>query len=132
MSTTTSAPAQASAVTRASFASSTTFRTFATVFAIATPIIYVACEMANWPLFTYHPGTGRIDLGWAPAVKDEGPAMHWYGWTLTTLLGAGVLGFIAAKLPEGMTRRIPLALTWIMPLAAIPVLVYALRFYWRW
>lgn len=130
MSTATSAPRQAAAP--ASLAASTAFRTFATVFAIATPIIYVACEMANWPLFTYHPGTGRIDLGWAPPVKDEGPAMHWYGWTLTTLLGAGVLGLIAAKLPERMTRRIPLALTWITPLAAIPVLVYALRFFWRW
>jgi hypothetical protein len=130
MSTTTSAPRQAAAP--ASLAASTAFRTFATVFAIATPIIYVACEMANWPLFTYHPGTGRIDLGWAPPVKDEGPAMHWYGWTLTTLLGAGVLGLIAAKLPESLTRRIPLALTWITPLAAIPVLIYALRFFWRW
>ena len=115
-----------------SLASSAAFRTFAVVFAIAAPIIYVACEMQNWPLFTYHPGTNRVDWLYAPAVRNEGPAMHWYGWTLTTLLGAGVLGFIAAKLPEGMTRRIPLALTWIMPLVAVPVLIYALRFYWRW
>jgi hypothetical protein len=129
MSTTVQTPA---AARPASLARSATFRTFATVFAIATPVIYVACEMANWPVFTYHPGTGRIDLGWAPAVKDEGPAMHWYGWTATTLLGAGVLGGIAALLPGRVTRKIPLALTWITPLAAIPVLVYALRFFWRW
>ena len=128
-----SATVQTQAAARpASLARSTTFRTFATVFAIATPIIYVACEMANWPLFTYHPGTGRIDLGWAPAVKDEGPAMHWYGWTITTLLGAGALGGIATMLPESLTRRIPLALTWITPLLAVPVLIYALRFFWRW
>ena len=70
MSTTTqtAVPAQA-----ASLASSTAFRTFATVFAIATPVIYVTCEMANIPLFTYHPGTGTLNFGWAPAVKDEGP-----------------------------------------------------------
>lgn len=129
MSTTTqtAAPAQA-----ASLASSTAFRTFATVFAIVTPIIYVTCEMANIPLFTYHPGTGNVNFGWAPAVKDEGPAMHWYGWTAATLLGAGVLGLIAAMLPESATRRIPLALVWIAPLAAVPVLIYALRFFWRW
>jgi hypothetical protein len=129
MSTTTqtAAPAQA-----ASLATSTAFRTFATVFAIATPIIYVTCEMANIPLFTYHPGTGTLNFGWAPAVKDEGPAMHWYGWTAATLLGAGVLGLIAAKLPESATRRIPLALVWIAPLAAVPILIYALRFFWRW
>jgi hypothetical protein len=129
MSTTTqtAVPTQAS-----SLASSTAFRTFATVFAIATPIIYVTCEMANIPLFTYHPGTGTLNFGWAPAVKDEGPAMHWYGWTAATLLGAGVLGLIAAKLPGSATRRIPLALVWIAPLAAVPILIYALRFFWRW
>ena len=86
---TTAPTAATSTAQSSSLATSAAFRAFATVFAIATPIIYVACEMANWPLFTYHPGTGRIDLGWAPPVKDEGPAMHWYGWTLTTLLGAG-------------------------------------------
>ncbi len=129
MSTTTqtAAPAQA-----ASLASSTAFRTFATVFAIATPIIYVTCEMANIPLFTYHPGTGNLNFGWAPAVKDEGPAMYWYGWIASTLLGAGALGLFAVKLPESATRRIPLALVWIAPLAAVPILIYALRFFWRW
>jgi hypothetical protein len=129
MSTTTqtAAPAQT-----ASLATSAAFRTFATVFAITTPIIYVTCEMANIPLFTYHPGTGNMNFGWAPAVKDEGPAMHWYGWTAATLLGAAVLGLIAAKLPESATRRIPLALVWITPLVMVPILIYALRFFWRW
>ena len=128
MSTTTqTASAQAT-----SLANSAAFRSFAIVFAIMTPIIYVICEMANIPAFTYHPGTDRLDLGWAPPVKDEGPAMYWYGWTATTLLVAGVLGLLAAKLPESATRRIPLALVWIVPLAAIPVLFYALRFFWRW
>ena len=129
MSTATQTPAAAA---RNSLATSTTFRTFATVFAIASPIIYVACEMANIPLFTYHPGTGRLNFGWAPPVKDEGPAMYWYGWIANTLLGAGVLSLLAVKLPESAARRIPLALVWIMPLAAVPILFYALRFYWRW
>jgi hypothetical protein len=127
MSTTAQVPPQASTL-----ASSATFRTFAVVFAIATPLIYVVCEMRNWPLFTYHPGTNRVDLGWAPAVRDEGPAMYWYGWTATTLLGAAVLGSIAALLPQSLTRKIPLALVWITPLAAVPILIYALRFFWRW
>src|SRR6186713_3423234 len=68
--TRTSAPAA-----EASFARSETFRTFALVFAMATPVLYVICDMMNWPLFTYHPGTNRLDLGFAPAVKNEGPAM---------------------------------------------------------
>ena len=129
MSTVTAAPAPPRT---ASLASSAAFRSFATVFAIATPILYVICEMRNWPLFTYHPGTNRVDLGWAPAVRDEGPAMYWYGWTATTLIGAAVLGLVATKLPESTARKIPLALTWILPLAAVPILIYALRFFWRW
>jgi hypothetical protein len=116
----------------ASLASSVAFRNFAIVFAIATPIIYVICEMRNWPLFTYHPGTNRVDLGWAAAVRDQGPAMYWYGWTASTLLVAGLLGLAAVKLPESIIKKIPLSMVWILPLAAIPILVYALRFFWRW
>lgn len=115
-----------------SLASSYAFRTFAIAFAIATPVIYTICEMRNWPLFTYHPGTNRFDLFWAAAVKDEGPAMHWYGWTASTLIGSAVIGLIVMKLPENLTRRIPLSMTWVVPLAVIPVLIYALRFFWRW
>jgi hypothetical protein len=129
---TTTGNASTGATRSASLASSASFRTFATVFAIATPVIYTLCEMNNWPLFTYHPGTNRLDLGFSPAVRDQGPAMHWYGWTATTLLGAGLLGWLATLLPENMARRIPLSLTWIAPLACIPVLIYALRFFWRW
>ena len=129
MSTTTQA---APATRSASLASSVAFRNFAIVFAIATPIIYVICEMRNWPLFTYHPGTNRVDLGWAAAVRDQGPAMYWYGWTASTLVVAGLLGLAAVKLPESIIKKIPLSLVWIVPLAAIPILVYALRFFWRW
>jgi hypothetical protein len=122
----------ASATAPSSLASSTAFRTFATVFAIAAPVIYVICEMRNWPLFTYHPGTDRFDLFYAAARRDEGPAMHWYGWTVNTLIGAGILGVVATMLPESLTRKIPLSLVWIVPLAAVPILIYGLRFYWRW
>ena len=129
MSTTTGVPASASA---SSLASSATFRIFAVVFAIAAPVIYVICEMMNWPLFTYHPGTDRFDLFYAAARKDEGPAMHWYGWTANTVFGAGVLGILATMLPESVIKKIPLSLVWIVPLAAVPILIYALRFFWRW
>jgi hypothetical protein len=115
-----------------SLASSATFRTFALVFAIATPIIYVACEMQNWPLFTYHPGTNRVNWLYAPAVRGQGPAMYWYGWTATTLIGSAILGAIATLLPENLARKIPLALTWILPVVSVPILIYALKFFWRW
>jgi len=115
-----------------SLATSTAFRTFAVVMAMATTVIYVICEMQNWPLFTYHPGTNRIDWFYAPAVRDQGPAMYWYGWIATTLIGSTILGILAMLLPERIAKRIPLSLVWIFPLAAVPVLIYALRFFWRW
>lgn len=115
-----------------SLASSATFRTFALVFAMATPVLYVICDMMNWPLFTYHPGTNRVDLGFARAVPNEGPAMYWYGWSASTLIGAAVLGVLATFLPENVTRKIPLSLTWIPPIVALPILVYSLKFFWRW
>lgn len=116
----------------ASRASSAEFRTFALVCAIAAPAIYTLCEMRNWPLFTYHPGTSRFDWFYAPAVRDQGPAMYWYGWVVNTVVGAAILGGLATLLPDRLTKRIPLALAWIAPLAAVPLLVYAVRYYWRW
>ena len=115
-----------------SLASSAAFRTFAVVFAIAAPIIYTICEMRNWPLFTYHPGTNRVDWLYAAPIRDQGPAMHWYGWTANMLIGSAVLGVLATFLPENLTRKIPLSLTWVVPVVAVPILIYALRFFWRW
>ena len=121
-----------SAAQPSSLATSAAFRTFAVVMAMTTPVIYVACEMQNWPLFTYHPGTNRIDWFYSPAVRDQGPAMYWYGWTAMTLIASAILGILATMLPERIIKKIPLSLVWILPLAAVPVLIYALRFFWRW
>jgi hypothetical protein len=111
---------------------SSRFGAFALVFGISFAIIYVVCDMAALPLFTYHPGTDRIDPGYAPARRDEGPAMYWYGWIATSALGASALGLLAALLPEKIRGQIPLALAWLVPVALLPALIYSLKFYWRW
>ena len=75
-------------------------QTFAIVFAIAAPILYVLCDIFGLPLFTYHPATNRVDFGWAPGRSGEGPAMYWYGWTATMLIGctrAGLARHAAAR-----------------------------------
>ena len=105
--------------------------TFTLVFGICFAILYVVCDMAAWPLFTYHPGTDRIDLGYAPARRDEGPAMYWYGWLVSSALGAATLGGLSALLPEKIRGKIPLALAWVVPVVLLPVLIYSLMFYWR-
>ena len=73
---------------------------FARTFALAAPLIYVICEMMNWPVFTYHPGAGRLDWGWAAAVRDEGPAMYWFGWNLSMLIGGGLAACLGALAPN--------------------------------
>jgi hypothetical protein len=106
--------------------------TFTLVFGICFAILYVVCDIAALPLFTYHPGTDRIDLGYAPARRDEGPAMYWYGWLASSTIGAAIIGGIVALLPEKIRGKIPFALAWVVPMLLLPVLIYSLKFYWRW
>jgi DNA-binding transcriptional LysR family regulator len=113
-----------------SLASSTAFKTFAVVFGFATAALYVLCDMAGLPLFTYHPATNRLEWFHAPPRQGEGPVMYWYGWTASSILGAAALGVLAALLPESLTRKIPLALVWIVPVLAIPLLFYSLMPFW--
>ncbi len=120
------------AATETAAPASSRFGAFALVFGICFGILYVVCDMAALPMFTYHPGTDRIDPGFAPARRDEGPAMYWYGWIATSALGAFILGLLAALLPEKIRRQIPLALAWVVPVVLLPVLIYSLKFYWRW
>jgi hypothetical protein len=111
-------------------ASSTAFGTFAIVFAIATSVLYVASELGGAPLFTYHPGTNRVDFGWVPPRAGEGPAMYWYGWVATTLIGSTALGFLATLLPQSVARKIPLFLIWLAPLPVLAMLAYTLMPFW--
>jgi hypothetical protein len=113
-----------------SWASSAKFKTFALTFAIVGPVIYMVCLQINWPLFTYHPATNRIAFGWEAARSGEGPNMTWYGWTAMTLLVGAVVSFLATLLPESATRKIPLILVWLLPILAIPYLIYDLRQWW--
>jgi hypothetical protein len=113
-----------------SLASSTRFRTFVITFSIVGPVIYMICLQMNWPLFTYHPATNRIALGWEAARSGEGPNMTWYGWTAMTLLVGTVVSFLATLLPESIAKKIPLILVWLLPILAIPYLIYDLRQWW--
>lgn len=113
-----------------SLASSTAFKTFAIVFGVAMAALYVLCDMMGWPLFSYHPATNRVELFYALPRQGEGPVMYWYGWTATAILGAAALGVLATFLPGHVARRIPLALVWIVPVLAIPLLFYSLMPFW--
>jgi hypothetical protein len=126
MSTTTSTATPA----KSSLATSAKFRTFAVAIGIAFPVIYLICERQNWPLFTFHPATNRIVLGWEASRSGEGPAMYWYGWTVTTLILGSIVGIIATMLPESVTKKIPLFLLWLLPILALIPLAWSLMPFW--
>jgi hypothetical protein len=113
-----------------SLASSPKFRTFAIVFSISAVVLYVSYVMTGWTLFSFHPATGRLEWGRMPPRANEGPVMYWYGWVLAMLIAAGVLGFLATLLPENTSKKIPLLLVWLLPLLAVPPLVYSLMPFW--
>jgi hypothetical protein len=133
MSTTTAA--QSTSSTRAtpatpSLASSAKFRAFTVAAGIAAPVMYVICVLWNLPLFTFHPATNRFAWWWEAARSGEGPAMYWYGWTATVLIVGVIVGIAATLLPESVTRKIPLALVWVIPILAILVMAYTLMPFW--
>jgi hypothetical protein len=107
-------------------------RTFVVVFSITATIVYVACLLFGWPLFTYHPATGRLEWGYALPRRNEGPVMYWYGWIVTTAIASSAVALLATFLPERITGRIPLFLLWLLPVLAVPIFAFTLKeFFFR-
>jgi hypothetical protein len=125
--TTTATTARAAPAT---LAASARFKTFALTFSTFGPVVYCVTQFFNWPLFTFHPATNRLVWGYEGPRPGEGPNMLWYGWTGTTLLVAAVVGIIAMMLPEPITKKMPMALIWLLPILAIPYIAYSLMPWW--
>jgi hypothetical protein len=96
---------------------------FVVVFAAAYAVIYVLAVQYNLALVTYGPATGEIGPLLRPAT--EGPTMYWYGWLLTSALGASALAALASFVP--LSRRLWPCLSWAVPICVILVLGYILR-----
>jgi hypothetical protein len=77
---------------------------FALVFGIAYAVIYVISAEVNLPLLTYHPAIGEVGILWQPS--RSGPAMYWYGWMLTSALGALAVACVAVAIPEQWLQRL--------------------------
>jgi hypothetical protein len=77
---------------------------FTIVFGVAYAVIYVISTELNLPLLTYHPVIGEVDFLWTP--ERRGPVMYWYGWMLTSMLGALALAWIASAVPEPWVQRV--------------------------
>ena len=111
MSTTTTTASTAPA---ASLATSVKFMAFALAMGLATPILYVLCDIFGLPLFTFHPATNRVDLFWAPGRSGEGPAMYWYGWTATVIVVGAAMGIVATLFPQQKVSTFTILMTGIV------------------
>jgi hypothetical protein len=126
----TTARATSATASKASLASSAKFKTFAITFSASGALAYCLIQFFNFPLVTYHPATHRLVWGYEGPRPGEGPNMLWYGWTLTALIVCSVLGVLAMMLPERISAKIPLALIWLLPILAVPYIVYSLMPWW--
>jgi hypothetical protein len=113
------------APTSATATKTSTFGTFAITFGIAFAILYTVFERLNWPLFTYHPVSGKLDF-WRQAA-GVGPPMFWYGWLTLSAAAAAAVGLFATMVPGGWLRRATVfccALTGLWPLALAGLGIY--------
>jgi hypothetical protein len=95
------------------------------LFSAAFALIYVVAVERNLAAVTYHPRTGVWDLWTQPAVAASSPAMYWYGWMITALVGAVAVSAIA--LPLVRDREPPAWIGWAIPLAVMVSFLYFLR-----
>jgi len=117
--------------TAAEHASATKFGTFAITFGIAFALLYTIFERLNWPLFTYHPVSGRIDFWREPT--GVGPPMFWYGWLTLSVISAGVIASIATIISSQWISGATvfccvLAALWPTSLAALRLFIDAVSF----
>jgi len=112
----------------------------AVTFTVSCAVLYAVCTELNLPLVTYHPVIGEIDFLWKP--ERRGPAMYWYGWMLTSLIGATIIASMATLIPENWLQRI---ITFAAAAAVAYLIVYSLALFvyekatvelewlkWRW
>ena len=100
--------------------------TFAITFGIAFALLYTAFERLNWPLFTYHPVSGKLEF-WKQ-MTGVGPPMFWYGWVVLASIAALVVSWIATMVPGQVLRRMTifccaLAVLWPTALSALQVFI---------
>jgi hypothetical protein len=109
----------------AALADTSTSGTFAFTFSIAGALLYTVFERLNWPLFTYHPVSGKLEFG--KVMAGVGPPMFWYGWLALSGISALVVAWIATKAPREWLVR---GTVFCCALAALwPIALESLRYF---
>ena len=102
-------------------------RRFVFAFGIAFALLYVVVLKLDLALFTVYPSLGVVVLGTKhardsvdPALAFLAPAMYWYGWVATAVLGALVICVIAS--PLGGRSKQHLWLGWVCVIALLAMI----------
>jgi hypothetical protein len=97
------------------------------IFTIAFSIIYVLSMYFNFAVFTYLPKDKTFHPFVFTPAANLAPGMYWYGWIVTSAVGAGLIAAAASLAPPRLTARLPAPAIWIVPLVSILVVIYILR-----
>lgn len=98
------------------------------LFSAAFAAIYVAAMYNNLALVSYFPRTRQwFWLTVTDLPRSAGPGMYWYGWLLTSFLGAAAIAALALLAPAPTIARASRTASWAVPLGVIAVFVYILR-----
>jgi hypothetical protein len=92
------------------------------VFSVAFAVLYVLATYFNLALVTYHPALKELQFLAQP--PKAGPTMYWYGWIMTTAIGASVAGVVATLVPDRWDRWVQRAITFAFVYAVLYVIVH--------
>jgi hypothetical protein len=88
-------------------------------------IVYAAVYAPSIPTLLYYPKRGEFRFTLPAAVDGATPAMMWYGWVATAIIGALS---IALLLPRRWAGTAWLTFSWIAP---ILLLIFVICHEWR-
>jgi hypothetical protein len=93
------------------------------LFAAAFSLVYIVSVEFNWALVTYHPKIHQ--WGWLVEPSRDGPPMYWFGWLITSTLGASAVSLIS--LPFLKNRPTQYTIGWVVPLLVTLSVFYLFR-----
>jgi hypothetical protein len=92
------------------------------VFSVAFAVLYLLATYFNLALITYHPALKELQFLAQP--PKAGPTMYWYGWIMTSAIGAFVAGAVATFMPDRWDRWVQRAITFAFVYAVLYVIVH--------
>ena len=103
------------------------FAVFAIIFACVFSVLYFTAAAYNLALFTYDAATNEFFFLVRRTSLDL--PMYWYGWIVTSAIGAFVAGALASFIPDQWAQRLWPGWSWAIPMAVILAFCYLLRGY---